>query len=1252
MKTILQPRRTSLPLALLAMILCRTGLAAAPVSSYATLSSALAQSTVITNFVNNSVISLTTLGQTFQITRNTIIDAGTNNVIIDGNNSTRLFYVHTNCQLILANLVLTNGMSTNGAAVFNNGLLVISNCVVSGNTGTNVMGLDGSAGTTNSPNGADGGSGGEVLGGAIYSAGPLFVYNSVFGANSAEAGAGGSGGAGLTIASTTSYAGYGGNGGNGGIASGAAIYSAGSNNVFSDVEFLGNNCVGGAGGAGGPMGINSSYYSLGAGTGQGGAGSYAAGGAVFVTGSLSMSNCLFAYNSVTGGNSAAAAVNYNHVGNDGSAGASAYGGGLLIYDTAASAYLENSIFFQNTCAGGAGADASGTSTSGGDGGGAYGGGFYTMATSAMMRNCTFATNSPIGGAGGAGSGTGGANGAAGARGGWDIYHYGGVARLANSILSGQSDNATGVTDAGYNISSDASLAKVDATTLLNTDPGLDSGLSAQGGPTLGPLGISNGPPTLTLALIAGSPATNVIPGVPGLSFPATDERLLPRGTPASIGAFEVDSDIISVTNMAPASITSQVADQVATLGKTAYLSVAATPNPSDPNTLGYQWQLNGTNLPEAGNFSGVNTPTLTIKDVTTANLGPYQVVISPSLLDSATNSATAFLLVNIPTTFKTQPASKLSVPVGSIVVFTVSVSGATPFSYQWRTNGVPLTDGNEFSGSSTTNLTVNPVTLSDAASYTVVVTNYFHSVTSAVARMTVVLDKTRPTVTISTPTASARTTNSLISGTAWDNAQVTNVLCRVTNIFAGITNVFSTNAVLSTNQTLTKTWAISNILSPGTNIVAAQSVDFSSNVSLVASQKFFYIVPSLFRFAENNLNDGYVTAAASVAGNTRPTNGAMLNLGEGYALTATASQGYLLSNWVAASFISYTNPLHFIMTSNLAIQANFVPTPFKAVPGPYNGLFFQTNTNGVTLQTAGMLKGLAIGSLGSYSADVLLGGVPYAISGYFDIFGHASNYIARAASAGGPVDIQMDLVWTNSQITGTVSGAKTNWQSPLYAEEIATASTSAESTMLLAPSTEAIGQTPPGLGYILVTNHLGALALSGALPDGTAFIQSVPLGKLGDVPLYESLYANAGLVLGWVTLTNDLPQATNGLIWIRPSAKSEFYPHGFTNLLDVQGSPWTNGPAFSTTGTLTISNTSLDLTYPVAITNDILTNKSKSTLSLTGTVTSKTGVVKITFTPAKGKPAITGYGAILENTSVLGGYFITTTNAGVISLQP
>lgn len=1241
-------------LAVFTILICWNGRAATTVSNYTTLSDALSTSAEITNFVNNSTISLTTAAQTIQITKNTIIDAGTNNIIIDGGNLTRLFYVHTNFQLVLANVQVINGWNiTNGGAIFNDGVLVISNCIFAGNSvSNNSLALTGVNGNTNTPNGTAGGDGASVSGGAIYSHGPIFAYNSVFEANLAIAGAGGTGGAGSSFTNPASFAGFGGAGGAGGFAYGAAIYSTGSNNVFFATEFLSNTCAAGPGGLGGPPGVNPVDPLLDGGSDAGGAGGAAAGGALFLSGPLSISNCLFTLNTVLGGPSAPAEALFNGTGADlgfnGIAGGTAIGGGLFVASTAATAYLENTIFYQNVCAGGAGGAASATSSTGGDGGAVAGGGLEIGAVSALVRNCTFATNILLGGPAGLDVGTNGTVGLVGTTAGWDIFRSAGVVRVANSILSGTSDNANGVTDAGYNICSDASLTKsANSTTRTQTNPMLDSGLSAQSPMLLGPVGIDR-PPLLTLAILLSSPATNAIPGVPGLTFPATDERLLPRGTPASIGAFEVNT-ITVVTTAGPASITVQPVDQTnVALGETTSFHVAATPNPDDTNALGYQWQLNGTNLPEVGNFSGVNSPNLTINDVTAADLGAYQVIVSPTLLDSVTNSALAYLLADVPTTIKTQPAGRLNVPQGSVEVLKVSVGGAPPFFYQWYSNKVALTDGNEFSGSATTNLTINPVTLSDAASYQVVITNFYHSVTSAVARLTVVLDATRPSVTLTNIAANARPTNNVIAGTASDNAQVTNVFCSITNIFEGISTVVETNAVLSAGSTV-KTWSLTNALLPGTNIVVVQSVDYSGNLSAKVTRKFFYTVPSEFYL--NISGTGIISGAASVAGTAPPTNTAMLNIGEGYTLTARPGVDCLLTNWTSESFISYTNPLRFTMTSNLTIQANFVTSPFLAVKGTYNGLFFETNTNNaVTAETAGMLNDLVIGPLGAYSGKLLLAGTAYPISGTFNIFGYATNYLARAASRGGPVGFEMSLVWTNGEITGAVSGTKTNWVSSLNAEENATTTESAESTMLLSASTNGTGETPPGFGYVLMTNHLGHLTLTGALPDGTVFSQSVPLGTLGDVPLYESLYGNAGLVLGWVTLTNATPEATNGLIWIKPSNKSVFYQDGFTNSLAVQGSPWTNGADFSTEGTLTFSNTVLGLAYPVSIAHNAITDTSAPT-SVKGTVNPNTGLVTITFETGDGKATLPGHGAILRNTTNLGGYFLTKTNAGIISLQ-
>jgi hypothetical protein len=1264
MKTLLQGiipgRRTLLlVLALLPHLGRNASAQSAAVYNYATLNAAIQASptVVITNFVSNSVISLETLSQTLQIKGNVTIDGTGNNIVIDGANSNQLFYVHSNAQLVLRNLQLLHGLSTNGGAIYNAGTLIISNAIIAGNTATNLPGVNGlNAATNSATNGTAAGAGRVALGGAIYSLGPLSVYYTEFLTNRAIAGAGGNGGNGANSEIDT-FGTDGGNGGQGGDAFGGAVWSTGSNNVFFATEFYGNTCVAGAGGYGGAAGTLVGVLPItteNGNTGQGAGGGAAAGGGVYLTGALSMSNCLFYDNVAGAGASGAAQLDANGTGNDGIDGPPAGGGGLYLSNSVPTAYIENTIFFYNQCNGGDGGGASGISTTAGSGGPAEGGGIFTGAASLTIRNCTLATNILNPGAPGYALGTNGISGTEGITNGWQIDRFAGVARMANSIVSGGlTANVMGVTDAGYNISSDASLAKSTSTTRLNINPGLDSNLSGDdGGPAIGPTN-EGGYSLLTLALIAGSPATNAIPGVPGLTFPATDERLVPRGTPASIGAFEVHT-IIPFPS-APATITLEPTNEPGTSGQPAYFTVAATNNPADPNPIGFQWQLNGTNLTDNGGFSGANTPTLTIKSVSSADWGAYQVVISPSLLDSVTNSLDVYLLVNKLPSITAQPASELNQPVGAVVTFKVGVGGPPPFLFQWQSNTIPLTDGNEFSGSATSNLTINPVNFQDEAKYTVVVENFDGSVTSAVTRLTVVADKTKPTVSITSPAAGARSTNAFLTGTATDNAQVTNVFVWVTNVFNGATNYVNTSAILSTNEPKSKTWTtVTNAFLPGTNTVAVQSVDYSGNLSPVLVRKFFYVLPSPFTLLYN-LDEGSVTGSASVSGNAPPTNGAQLNLGEGYSLVAKPAAKYLLTNWTSSSgFVSNDTTLHFIMTPGLSIQANFVPSPFIPVAGAYNGLFFQTNETGPTEQTAGMISHLLLGNLGAYSGTLLLAGASYSLSGAFDIFGQASNHVARAASHGGPVSVVMTVAWTNSQITGFVSGTNEGgWISPLDAELANGAGVSGQYTLLLSPSSNAVGDVPPGDGYVLLTNHLGNLTLAGALADGSTFSQSVPVGKLGDVPIFANLYGNTGLLLGLISLTNGTPKGEGDLIWIKSAARSGIYIDGFANSLSVQGSAWSNGAALAvSTGTLTISNASLDLTYQVSLSDNKVVKISGPTNSLTGTINPKTGAMTLIFGNGAGKATTTAAAALLQDTVQGGGYFVTKTNAGSVSLAP
>jgi hypothetical protein len=79
---------------------------------------------------------------------------------------------------------------------------------------------------------------------------------------------------------------------------------------------------------------------------------------------------------------------------------------------------------------------------------------------------------------------------------------------------------------------------------------------------------------------------------------------------------------------------------------------------------------------------------------------------------------------------------------GATAFFYVTAMGTKPLTYQWRRYGIDLIDGVQLSGSTnsgvtTTNLTISAVQFSDAGDYTVVVSNAYGSVTSAVAHLTV-----------------------------------------------------------------------------------------------------------------------------------------------------------------------------------------------------------------------------------------------------------------------------------------------------------------------------------------------------------------------------------------------------------------------------------------------------------------------------------------------------------------------------------
>jgi uncharacterized repeat protein (TIGR03803 family) len=95
------------------------------------------------------------------------------------------------------------------------------------------------------------------------------------------------------------------------------------------------------------------------------------------------------------------------------------------------------------------------------------------------------------------------------------------------------------------------------------------------------------------------------------------------------------------------------------------------------------------------------------------------------------------LSVSGPLKITGQPADQ-TVFTDATALFTVATFGGGPISYQWQQYGVDLTNGGNISGANTATLRISNVTDSDAALYSVVVSNALSSVTSDEAVLEVI----------------------------------------------------------------------------------------------------------------------------------------------------------------------------------------------------------------------------------------------------------------------------------------------------------------------------------------------------------------------------------------------------------------------------------------------------------------------------------------------------------------------------------
>ncbi len=210
----------------------------------------------------------------------------------------------------------------------------------------------------------------------------------------------------------------------------------------------------------------------------------------------------------------------------------------------------------------------------------------------------------------------------------------------------------------------------------------------------------------------------------------------------SNGAGSTISKAVALTvQAAPIIVTPPLSTKIA-IGGRATLKVVATGSP----TLRYQWRKQGVNIP------GAVAAALVITGTTNTS---YDVLVSNPFNTAGIASAPASITALAAPKIIQQPAAK-TLALGSAADFSVQASGDGVLHYQWKKNNVAI------SGQTAATLHLSSMVATDAALYSVTITNEVGTATSVAARLTLLA----PPKIVVKPVATTAKTSTTVTLTA------------------------------------------------------------------------------------------------------------------------------------------------------------------------------------------------------------------------------------------------------------------------------------------------------------------------------------------------------------------------------------------------------------------------------------------------------------------------------------------------------
>jgi hypothetical protein len=421
--------------------------------------------------------------------------------------------------------------------------------------------------------------------------------------------------------------------------------------------------------------------------------------------------------------------------------------------------------------------------------------------------------------------------------------------------------------------------------------------------------------------------------------------------------------------------------------------------------------------------------------------------------------------------------------------------------------------------------------------------------------------------------------------------------------------------------------------------------------------------------ASTTFNFGVFSSVAKGSGLTLQTKGKGrisspylpgLKPGRPYVVTAVPDVGQVFAGWTGG-VTSSVPQLSFVLTSNLVLEADFIPSPFIPTAGTYNGLFYESDQ--VRQYSAGSFT-VSVTSRGTYSGRLQIGGNRYGFTGRLDLQNQGTNTILRPTTSSLQLAFSVGTGAQADQLSGHLTDG--TWISTLSGDRsLFNARTNpapcAGSYTLVIPGQDNAPALPFGHGFATMRVQPGGMAsLSGTLADGTRVSWSAPVSKRGSWPLYMSLYAGNGSVLSWLTFTNTAQSDVAGLLsWIKPAnIMARYYPGGFAAEYGAVGSRYVTPPIGAgilnlTNGTLTFvgGNLAADFTNSLDLSlSGRVTNLSSNRLALSFSL--PTGLFNGSVVEPSSAKALTFKGVVLQKQNAGFGFLLGTNLSSRVVLAP